>query len=211
MTLLWPIKGLRDFQVHSIFDHQPYISQGFGEHPEIYAQFGEAGHNGIDISTALGTPIYAAHDGRVSYFTESGGYGHYAKITNAECETVYGHQQRFEGVNRTVKAGDVIGYVNSTGFSTGNHLHLGLKLLKNGQILNYNNGYHGSINPMPFLRSPMHDNIAIYKNGNEYQVAYRIKSEEGLAQILFGAGAGDLLTTDGKPNFVEIDKITHVL
>lgn len=56
------------------------------------------------------------------------------------------------------------------------------------------------------LRKPM-NNVVIYKNGSEYQIAHKAKSEEGLAQQLFDAGAGHLLTSDGKPNFAEIDKI----
>ena len=57
----------------------------------------------------------------------------------------------------------------------------------------------------------MNDNIRIFKNGSEYIVGSRTKSEEGLAQKLFDAGADNLLTLEGKPNFVEIDKISHVL
>src|ERR1044072_4550351 len=57
----------------------------------------------------------------------------------------------------------------------------------------------------------MNDHIVIYKNGSEYQLALKAKSEEGFAQQLFDAGAANLLTSDGKPNFPEIDKIAHVL
>jgi hypothetical protein len=54
-------------------------------------------------------------------------------------------------------------------------------------------------------------NIVIYKNGSEYQIAHKAKSEEGFAQQLFDAGAHHLLTSDGKPNFAEIDKVAHLL
>lgn len=56
----------------------------------------------------------------------------------------------------------------------------------------------------------MNDNFVIYKDGSEYQLALKAKSEEGFAQQLFSAGATHLLTSDGKPNFVEIDKIAKI-
>lgn len=55
------------------------------------------------------------------------------------------------------------------------------------------------------------DNIVIYKNGSEYQLAHKAKSEEGFAQQLFDAGASHLLTSEGKPNWVEIDKVARIL
>lgn len=205
MKLLWPIKNLVSYKVIQIYDKLPYISQGFGEHPEIYAQFNMDGHNGIDIAATLGTPIYAAHAGKIRYSTQLTGYGKYAKITNAEGETTYGHMSKFEGIGRDVEAGELIGYVGSTGFSTGPHLHFGIKL----NPINNSNGYLGSINPMPYLI--MNDNIVIYKNGSEYQLAHKAKSEEGFAQQLFDANASNLLTLEGKPNFVEIDKIARII
>ncbi len=57
----------------------------------------------------------------------------------------------------------------------------------------------------------MPTNFTIYKNGSEYQLAHKAKSEEGFAQQLFDAGLNHLLTSDGKPNFDEINKIAHVL
>lgn len=211
MKLLWPIKDLVSYQIYQIYDRLPYISQVFGEHPEVYAQFGINGHNGIDIAAAIGTPIYAAHDGTIKFLKDIKdgklvGYGNYAEITDSEKKTVYGHMSKFEGSNRDVKAGDIIGYVGSTGFSTGPHLHFGLKPIPQ----DINNGYKGSIDPMPYLKI-MNDNIVIYKNGSEYQLAHKAKSEEGFAQQLFDANASNLLTPEGKPNFTEIDKIARIL
>jgi hypothetical protein len=57
----------------------------------------------------------------------------------------------------------------------------------------------------------MNNNFTIYKNGSEYQLAHKAKSEEGFAQQLFDAGAHHLLTSNGKPNFTEIDKIAIVV
>lgn len=55
------------------------------------------------------------------------------------------------------------------------------------------------------------DNIVIYKNGSEYQLAHKAKSEEGFAQQLFDAGALTLLKPDGSPDFIKIDQIAHIL
>lgn len=154
MRLLPPLEGI---------GIKPGIfkTQGFGEHPEIYGQFGQKGHNGNDYGAPKSTPAIASHDGPVVFDEQKNpagtfkGYGKFARITFDEdgftWEVTYGHLERFEGVNRQVKAGDVIGYVDSTGFSTGNHLHFGLRKLLNGQVVDQNNGYSGSIDPEPYL------------------------------------------------------------
>jgi murein DD-endopeptidase MepM/ murein hydrolase activator NlpD len=162
MKVIWPIKGLKSYQVIQISDYEPYISQGFGSNPHIYVRFNMKGHNGIDIAAPTGSPIYAAHDGMVNYLIDKDstgklqGYGNYAEIkVNQDgytWRTVYGHMSKFEGSNRSVKAGDVIGYVGSTGFSTGPHLHFGIKRSLNGKVVDYNNGYFGAIDPMPYFK-----------------------------------------------------------
>lgn len=159
--MIWPIKNLVSYKVIQIYDKKPYISQGFGENPQIYAQFGMKGHNGIDIAADTGTPIYASHAGRVRYTTDTSGYGGHARITDSEKETIYGHMSKFEGTSRNVKEGDVIGYVGSTGFSTGPHLHFGIKVFP----INNNNGYSGSIDPMPFLKSMNQTKPYLAKDG----------------------------------------------
>jgi len=92
-------------------------------------------HKGIDIPAAGGAKILAAAGGTVvtsSY--DSGGYGNYVIINhgNGYC-TVYGHM-RSRAVSRgaTVKQGQVIGYVGTTGRSTGNHLHFEIRNTKTG-------------------------------------------------------------------------------
>jgi len=63
---------------------------------------------------------------------------------------------------------------------------------------------------IPTEEIPMNPNVVIYKNGSEYQLAFKAVSEQGFAQQLLDAGCPSLVK-DGKPNFVEIDKIAHVL
>ena len=84
-------------------------------------------HKGTDFAAPTGTPIYAAGHGTVERASRYGGYGHYVRIRHANgYKTAYAHMSRYgPGVRkgRRVRQGDVIGYVGSTGASTGPHLH----------------------------------------------------------------------------------------
>jgi murein DD-endopeptidase MepM/ murein hydrolase activator NlpD len=87
-------------------------------------------HQGVDYAAGSGTPIMAAGDGKIAFVGFSSGYGNLIKIQHTEgLLTLYAHQKSFrKGVRSgvAVKKGDVIGYVGSTGVSTGPHLHFGL-------------------------------------------------------------------------------------
>jgi len=95
-------------------------------------------HLGVDFGGHRGTPIYAAADGRVIFAGRLGGYGKVIKIRHRDgFMTLYAHQSRFRrGIRRGkwIKKGQVIGYIGSTGMSTGPHLHFGL--YKNGRPIN---------------------------------------------------------------------------
>lgn len=82
-------------------------------------------HQGVDIGAATGTAIIAADSGMVSFAGWNGGYGNFVRIEHGEGnKTCYGHLSRFAvKVGDKVSKGDVIGYVGSTGVSTGPHLH----------------------------------------------------------------------------------------
>lgn len=84
-------------------------------------------HKGVDFAAALGTPIRASGDGVIDFAGVSGGYGNLVVIKHwANYSTAYAHMSRFaSGMRRGTKVsqGDVIGYVGSTGWSTGAHLH----------------------------------------------------------------------------------------
>ena len=84
-------------------------------------------HRGVDFAAPIGTPIYAAGDGRIVEEGRKGGYGNYIRIRhNGDYSTAYGHMSRFaKGMSpgRRVQQGDVIGYIGTTGRSTGPHLH----------------------------------------------------------------------------------------
>jgi murein DD-endopeptidase MepM/ murein hydrolase activator NlpD len=84
-------------------------------------------HTGVDWAAPLGTPIYAAGNGTIDKVGWESGYGKYIKIRHANgYETAYGHMTAFaRGIDpgTRVRQGQVIGYVGSTGLSTGPHLH----------------------------------------------------------------------------------------
>lgn len=93
-------------------------------------------HLGVDFGAKRGTPILAAADGRVIYSGWIRGYGNVIKIQHKDhYVTLYAHQSRLKAkVGQHVTQGQVIGYVGTTGRSTGPHLHFGL--YKNGRAIN---------------------------------------------------------------------------
>ncbi len=107
--------------VRPVAGHQ---TSGFGMrfHPLLgYNRF----HRGIDFGAAHGSPIYAVTDGRVSFAGRAGGHGNHVRLNHAgSLVTGYSHMSRIAvSTGQTVRRGQVIGYVGSTGLSTGPHLH----------------------------------------------------------------------------------------
>ena len=95
-------------------------------------------HKGVDFAAPTGTPIYAAGDGVIARANRFGAYGNYVKIRhNKNLDTAYAHLNGFaKGIRAgtRVKQGQVIGYVGTTGRSTGAHLHY--EVLVNGSQAN---------------------------------------------------------------------------
>ena len=104
--------------------------------------FGSNGHRGTDFAAPANTPIYAVADGIVTTAATHWSYGNYVQIYHGKDDegntysTLYAHMIQFPSVSsgQTVSKGTVIGYVGSTGNSTGNHLHLEMKI--NGALVN---------------------------------------------------------------------------
>ena len=90
-------------------------------------------HSGVDFRGRTGTPVYAATDGTVNFSGRNGGYGNFVRIRHAGgLATGYAHLSRIAVRNgQSVERGQVIGYVGSTGLSTGPHLHY--EMYRNGQ------------------------------------------------------------------------------
>jgi murein DD-endopeptidase MepM/ murein hydrolase activator NlpD len=111
-------------------------TSGYGDrrHPLLKYQ---RMHTGVDWAAPAGTPILAAGDGTVERVGREGGYGNYVRIRHANgFATAYGHMLRFAaGVEPgvAVKQGQIIGYVGSTGLSTGPHCHFEV-LVNNGFV-----------------------------------------------------------------------------
>jgi len=162
------------------------IIQPFGVNGEYYQEHGIniKGHNGLDLHATHGQPVYAAHDG-FAYYEWDSSQGEGVVIRSKEqaevdgvltyYKTIYWHMVDsvkepkykspitcldWNSKGQEVKAGDLIGYADSTGFSTGDHLHFGLKPISTGETLggvtnpNQNNGYGGAINPAPYIVYP---------------------------------------------------------
>lgn len=94
-------------------------------------------HTGVDLAAPSGTPIYAAGDGTLEFAGWQNGYGNKIEIHHVNgFETAYGHMSRLAGgmkVGTRVRQGQVIGYVGTTGYSTGPHLHFEVKI--NGNLV----------------------------------------------------------------------------
>jgi murein DD-endopeptidase MepM/ murein hydrolase activator NlpD len=111
------------------------ITSGYGSrrHPILgYRRM----HAGVDFKASYGTPIYAVTDGTVQYAGRHGGHGNFVKIAHGGgLATGYAHMSRIAVSNGArVRRGQVIGYVGSTGLSTGPHLHY--EMYRNGATVN---------------------------------------------------------------------------
>ena len=115
---IWPLPGAG--RVTTEFGADQWVNGVFS-----------SGHKGIDIAIAGGTPIYAAHNGTVAATTGHWSYGNVVMIDNGDgISTLYAHMRSaaIVSVGQTVTQGQVIGYVGSTGNSSGNHLHFEVRV-----------------------------------------------------------------------------------
>ncbi len=124
---------------------------------------GRRAHKGVDLAGATGTPIHATADGLVSKADWFSSYGLYIQLEHGgNLQTRYGHMSRLNvGAGQRVKKGDVIGYVGSTGRSTGPHLHYEVRIA--GE----------AVNPIPYMQA------------GEYQQAF---AANGTASAATGQG-----------------------
>ena len=129
-------------------------------------------HKGVDFRASTGTPIPAAGAGRVVARSYNRGHGNFVKIRhNGSYETLYAHMSRFaKGVNvgTTVRQGQTIGYVGSTGYSTGPHLHY--EIIKDGV----------HVNPMT-VKLPAISNLG--KDDKKKFLEYRKILDEGIKKL----------------------------
>ncbi len=151
------------------------ISSPFGTRRYYGRSSGGGFHNGIDFEGKTGMPIYAAADGTINHQGWYFNYGRTVKISHADSfETLYAHMSRFAdgmGPGSRVRKGDLIGYIGSTGRSTGPHLHF--SVIVNGQF----------VDPQPYISGKGFNSVL----ANESLVAYRQWQQE----IRKAAGAKD--------------------
>jgi len=102
------------------------MRSGFGERHHPLLRYMKM-HTGVDWAAPYGTPIFAAGNGAIDEIGVKGGYGKYVRIRHANgYQTAYGHMTAFArglNVGSKVRQGQVIGFVGSTGLSTGAHVH----------------------------------------------------------------------------------------
>jgi murein DD-endopeptidase MepM/ murein hydrolase activator NlpD len=119
----------------SIWPAYGWLTGTFGGRPDPFT--GESSfHQGLDIATEKGQPVYATANGTVAAAQRSGEYGNLIVLNHDfGLATRYGHLSRFNvKPGQSVKRGEVIGYVGSTGRSTGAHLHY--EIVVNGKLIN---------------------------------------------------------------------------
>ena len=118
------------------------LTSGFGmrEHPVLG---GRRQHKGVDLAAPIGTPVFAPADGTVSRASWFSSYGLYISLEHGgDMQTRYGHLSRLNvAEGQAVRKGDLIGFVGSTGRSTGPHLHYEVRV--GGE----------AVNPIPYMQA----------------------------------------------------------
>ena len=119
-----------------------HLTSGYGMryHPVLG---GRRAHKGVDLAGPTGTPIHATADGVVGKAEWFSSYGLYVALEHgADIETRYGHMSRLNvAAGQRVRKGDVIGYIGTTGRSTGPHLHYEVRIAG------------VAVNPIPYMQS----------------------------------------------------------
>lgn len=138
MSIQWPLNSVS-------------VTGEFGNSPWFYEQFGQRGHNGIDLAASVGTPVYAADSGTIAF--EGWGQNHSWMGSIAGISVIIGHAWGYTGyahlsstvvnAGQWVERGQLIGYSGATGVGTGPHLHFEAFPLYPA----FGNGYAGRINP----------------------------------------------------------------
>ncbi len=152
----------------------PFITQGFGQNPSLYAQFGFLGHEGIDFGVPEGTIIFAPHDGVAKVLDEGNqNYGLSITIEGPTRRSQLAHlSASLVTSGQNISQGDPIGKSGKSGMAEGPHLHWTFKLIKNGIVQNKNNGYNGAIDVTEFTRlwldQDLHRNATYSDNAKPY-------------------------------------------
>ena len=179
MKLTQPVKGKLKYAPDGI------ISQKFNDPTTpsdllaFYKSLGLNGHNGIDFWGIRGTPIYAAHNGKVIYAQNTGGTaGLGIKLKGEGIYTLYFHNDELlVSGGESVSQGQIIAKMGNSGSSPqlymAVHSHFGLyQIDPQGNLLNSNNGFQGAIDPLSFLIAEVNIMEYIILPNNEQYLYY---------------------------------------
>lgn len=140
------------------------MASGFGTRTDPFTKARKM-HFGMDFTAPRGTPVYASGDGKVSRADNSAaGYGNHIRIDHGYgYESLYAHLYKYNvRKGQTVKRGDLIGFVGSTGRSEAPHLHY--EIFKDNERINPINFYYGNLSPEEFaniLRASQQENQSL--------------------------------------------------
>jgi uncharacterized protein YgiM (DUF1202 family) len=178
------------------------ITQYFGENPQVYAKFNQAGHEGLDFLAPVGANIYACADGEVFDIRPDDGnaYGLHVRLRHRvngvdghEYRTIYAHlSEVLVSEGQSVGAGEPIALAGNTGHSFGPHLHLTLKLI-GAKTPGYPDGV---VDPLPYLQeveTPAPSDLTVYTAD---QVRLRAGPTTASAQLAW-LDRGEALTVLG--------------
>jgi murein DD-endopeptidase MepM/ murein hydrolase activator NlpD len=174
----------------------------------FYQSLGLKGHNGIDLVTFRGDNVYCAHDGKVVHASNDGNVGgNWTKICFEEDSrfwaNVYGHQETIlVKVGDNVSAGQIIGTEGNSGssaaFYMGVHTHFGLYEYEDNtfnKVKNYDNGFQGGIDPLPYLTNMILKIIGDNKTKKQYLLGndgfYTWIYDENLLNWIHNSGIAD--------------------
>lgn len=158
------------------------ITQKFGSnYLGFYKKMGLLGHNGTDWKAKVGCDLFACHDGIVTYAGTDKDGGKSVTICNTVdgvgFKTIYYHLSNIDvKKGDKIKAGKKIGETGNTGkYTTGPHLHLGLKRIYDGKTINTDNGYKGAIDPSPYFKKNWDKSNAYHRYGRKGNYLAEIK------------------------------------
>lgn len=151
LAIPWPLR------LADPLGHGRRINQPFGVNPQDYAKFGLDGHNGLDLLAKSGDEVRACAQGIVYNVEQADGnaYGCHVQVAHTVKQgdewhlflTTFAHfKDAVVQQGDVVLAGDLLGHADSTGNSTGDHLHLGLDWIDHGAA-----GYGQAVDPLPYL------------------------------------------------------------
>jgi murein DD-endopeptidase MepM/ murein hydrolase activator NlpD len=159
------------------------VTQHFGQNRKDYQQYGLDGHDGTDLTgpvAGASDPVFAPCDGIVLLTEHLPGFAAYGKGVlirstpdklGRSREVILGHHSSLAVADgQSIHQGDRVGMTGQTGAARGVHCHLGLRFrLPDGSVENFGNGFHGFVDPEPYLRywldHPEIDPFLHYPNG----------------------------------------------